>query len=200
MSAESTEIVGNFYDKYSSTNPIERRLLDGFLEVITELYHDRSPRTVLEVGCGEGHLATHLIRSGHRPEIFVACDLSLDTLDQNVDSGIDLLEASVYDLPFESDGFDMVVCCEVLEHLEDPGAGLSELARVSGDSVLLSTPWEPVWRALNIARGKYLRNLGNTPGHKQHFTRRSLLRFVGQELQVVAFRRPLPWTVLLGTP
>ncbi|MCA9691003.1 MAG: hypothetical protein KC636_15460, partial [Myxococcales bacterium] len=91
-------------------------------------------------------------------------------------------------------------CCEVLEHLEDPAAGLAELARVARGHVLLSTPWEPAWRAMNVARGRYLRALGNTPGHIQHFSRRGLLRLAQTRLDVVAVRRPLPWTVLLGTP
>jgi hypothetical protein len=47
-------------------------------------------------------------------------------------------------------------------------------------------------------RLKYLAELGNTPGHLQHFSRSGLRRLVAAELQIVAERRPLPWTVLLG--
>jgi hypothetical protein len=67
-------------------------------------------------------------------------------------------------------------------------------------AVLLSTPWEPVWRLLNLARGRYVRDLGNTPGHVQHFGRRALVRLAEARLRVVAVRRPLPWTVILGEP
>ena len=64
--------------------------------------------------------------------------------------------------------------------------------------MLLSTPREPLWRALNVLRGKYLRDLGNTPGHVQHWSAEGLLALARTELRVVAERRPLPWTVVLG--
>jgi ubiquinone/menaquinone biosynthesis C-methylase UbiE len=106
---------------------------------------------------------------------------------------------SAYELPFEDASFDLVVCCEVLEHLEHPGRGLAEAVRVAKKAVLVSTPREPLWRVLNVARGRYLRDLGNTPGHVQHFGRRSLVRLVESRLRVVETRTPVPWTVVLGS-
>jgi len=94
----------------------------------------------------------------------------------------------------------LVVCSEVLEHLEYPQRGLSEIARVAEKGVLLSTPWEPVWRLLNLARGKYVMNVGNTPGHIQHFSRQGLIKLAQTHLEVVNKRTPLPWTIILGVP
>src|SRR5690606_37782612 len=99
-----------------------------------------------------------------------------------------------------SASFDVVVCCEVHEHLDEPARGLAEIARVARERVLISTPWEPVWRALNMARGKYLRDLGNTPGHVQHFSRADLRRLAATRLNIHEPRTPLPWTVILGAP
>jgi SAM-dependent methyltransferase len=113
---------------------------------------------------------------------------------------IEFAEASLYDLPFEDGSFDLVLCCEVLEHVERPREALAEVARVGRDFVLISTPWEPVWRVMNMARGKYLRDLGNTPGHIQHFGRGDLIELAETRLEVVSIRRPLPWTVILGKP
>jgi ubiquinone/menaquinone biosynthesis C-methylase UbiE len=192
-------IVGNVDDKYDTRNPIARRLVAGFLRAVGELYASRRPRTVLEVGCGEGRLADHLLRNYPRPERFAACDLE-DARAPMIDPAIEFQRASIYDLPFADASFDLVVCCEVLEHLERPAEGLAELARVSAGAVLLSTPWEPVWRLLNLARGRYVRDLGNTPGHLQHFSRRQLVALAERELEVRAVRRPLPWTVILGAP
>ncbi|MCB9567393.1 MAG: class I SAM-dependent methyltransferase [Myxococcales bacterium] len=197
QSAEGV-IVGNVDDKYDTRNPIARRLVDGFLRAVGDLYADARPRTVLEVGCGEGRLADHLL-GRHRPARFAACDL-VDARGPGCDPAIEFTAASIYALPYADREFDMVICCEVLEHLERPAAGLAELARVADHHVLLSTPWEPTWRLLNLLRGRYLRDLGNTPGHLQHFTRRQLVRLAGGALEIEAVRRPLPWTVILGGP
>ena len=196
---DADNVVGNVYDKYGTRNPIARAMMSGFLDAVTSLFDQAAPTSVLEVGCGEGRLAHHLVtRATRRPERFLASDVSLGNRAPDLDGGIEWREASIYELPFETNSFDLVVCCEVLEHLEHPAEGLAELSRVANEKVLLSTPWEPVWRALNMARGKYWRDLGNTPGHIQHFTRRGLLELARRQLDIRAVRRPLPWTVLLG--
>ena len=193
-------IVGNVYDKYGTRNPIARAIMGGFLRSVTELYKQVGPASVLEVGCGEGRLAQHLVRNGGRPSRFVATDLEIAAIDPRLDPLIQVQAASVYELPFESASFDLVVCCEVLEHLDAPEAGLAEVARVARRGVIVSTPREPLWRALNVLRGRYLGDLGNTPGHVQHFSRRGLERLVCKQLRVVERRSPLPWTMLLGEP
>jgi ubiquinone/menaquinone biosynthesis C-methylase UbiE len=193
-------VVGNVYDKYGSRNPIARLLMRNFLEAVTDLYARSSPRSVLEVGCGEGHLAQHLIVHGGRPERFEATDIDTSRVVPEIDPLITVREASIYDLPYEDDTFDLVVCCEVLEHVERPAEALAEVARVASRRVLVSTPWEPVWRMLNVMRGRYLRDLGNTPGHIQHFSRSALERLASTRLRVLSRRRPLPWTILLGEP
>ena len=199
MNAAEANAVGNAYDKYGTKNPIARWLMQGFLDAVSELYVAAEPREVLEVGCGEGRLAAHLV-STRRPDRFVATDLSLERIDPQLDEFIETREASAYELPFERDSFDTVVCCEVLEHLEDPARGLAELARVARRRVLISTPWEPVWRAMNMARGKYWSRLGNTPGHIQHFGRRDLRQLAASQLRLLEMRTPVPWTILLGEP
>jgi len=196
--ADAGNVVGNVYDKYRTRNPIARRLMQGFLDAATELYRVAAPRRVLEVGCGEGELALHLWQQGPRPEHFEICDVDLGRLRPGLPEAIAAREASIYALPWPDDAFDLVVCCEVLEHLRTPSEGLAELARVARHHVLLSTPREPLWRVLNMARGHYLGELGNTPGHVQHWSRRGLGRFARAELRLLAERRPVPWTLLLG--
>ena len=199
MKVDVGNVVGNAEAKYDHPNPIARRLVAGFKRAVGDLYLRTCPESVLEVGCGEGLLADSLIRL-RRPASFEACDVDLSRLAPGLDPGLSFQTASIYQLPHADRSVDLVLACEVLEHLEDPAAGLRELARVARRAVLISTPWEPVWRALNLARGRYVRALGNTPGHIQHFSRRALLRLAETRLRVVDVRRPLPWTVILGEP
>lgn len=196
----SDNIIGNVYDKYGTRNPIARYLMQGFLDSVTRLYSETSSSTVLEVGCGEGSLVSYLLENGPRPDHIEACDLNLTKLTDNLDPFIQFREASIYELPYPENSFDLVVCCEVLEHLEEPAKGMSELARVAKNYVIVSTPREPMWRLFNMARGKYLKQFGNTPGHIQHFSRSGLIHLAREQIAMEKILSPIPWTILLGTP
>jgi SAM-dependent methyltransferase len=109
-----------------------------------------------------------------------------------------MVQASALALPFADNTFDLVLAIEVLEHLPDPRQALLEIARVASDAVVISVPWEPVWRIGNVARGRYLAALGNTPGHIQHFSRRGLVALARACLDVDLVLRPVPWTMIRG--
>ena len=197
----TSQIIGNTYDKYETRNPIARFLMRGFFDAVDHLIQDRPSQTVLEVGCGEGHLLTRLLRSQViAPQRACACDLDLAHVTVDAHPSIEFQQASAYELPWPDNSFDLVLCCEVLEHLEDPHAAMRELARVAKHHILISTPWEPVWRALNLARLRYVATMGNTPGHIQHFGRSDLVQLCESSAHVIAMRKPLPWTMLLATP
>jgi hypothetical protein len=66
-----------------------------------------------------------------------------------------------------------------------------------GGHLLVSVPREPLWRALNMARGAYLRDLGNTPGHVNHWTKRGFTSLLSRHGDVIEARSPFPWTMLL---
>jgi hypothetical protein len=85
----------------------------------------------------------------------------------------------------------------VLEHVPDPEATLAEMARVARRRLLVSVPREPLWRGLNMARGAYLRDLGNTPGHVNHWSRRGFESLLSRYGTVEEARSPFPWTMLL---
>lgn len=187
--------TGNVVHKEATKNPIERRMVDGFANALQRSLPTSAQR-VLEVGCGEGRQLTAI---GQR---YPDADLiGLDLPDVELEEawgGVasHMIQASALDLPFGDNAFDLVMAIEVLEHLPDPERALQEIARVARDVVVLSVPWEPVWRAGNLARGRYIGDLGNTPGHIQHFTRRRFVTLVGRYLDVERVERPVPWTMV----
>ena len=91
----------------------------------------------------------------------------------------------------------MASAIEVLEHVPEPEATLSEMARVARRHLLVSVPREPMWRMLNLARGAYLREMGNTPGHINHWSKVSFHSLLSRYGAVQEVRTPFPWTMLL---
>jgi len=186
--------------KYRSRNPVTRVLVGGFLSAFDAAVRAARPRTVLEAGCGEGFLTQRLqvLAPG-------AAVLGLDESQGILEVAkrefptLILARGSIYELPCRDGAFDLVVACEVLEHLHDPGRALDELRRATSRHVLLSVPREPLWRILNVARGKYWPERGNTPSHVQHWSPRAFVELVERRFRIVQVRRPLPWTMILAT-
>jgi SAM-dependent methyltransferase len=196
----AAERGGNVYDKYGTQNPIARRLMSGFMADLDELIERAGAREAHEVGCGEGELSIRLAQRGIRVRGTDAFPQVLEEARRRaVDAGVEVdFEATpVEQLDPDRHAAELVVCCEVLEHLEDPRRGRDVLARLASPWLIASVPREPLWRALNLARLSYVRELGNTPGHLSHWSRRGFERFLGERFEVVEVRSPLPWTMAL---
>jgi 2-polyprenyl-3-methyl-5-hydroxy-6-metoxy-1,4-benzoquinol methylase len=192
--------AGNVYDKYASRNPIERRLVGRFLRTVRDLVSRSGAREAHEVGCGEGELSLMLARDGLRMRgSDVSGEVVAEARRRAAAAAVEVTyrPASIATLDPETDAAELIVCCEVLEHLLDPEAGLETIALLGRPWLVVSVPREPLWRALNVARGKYLAELGNTPGHVGHWSRADFLSFLRRRVDVVEARSPLPWTVAL---
>ena len=110
------------------------------------------------------------------------------------------VEGDLTALPFADDAFDLVVSTEVLEHLPEPEKALRELGRVSGGHLFLTVPHEPFFRAGNLARGRYVKRLGSTPGHLSTWSRRGFLRELEREVEPVRWASMFPWQGVLARP
>ena len=204
MTAGPAVPTGNTFDKYGSTNPVVRRLMSGFQRTLDELFAEAAPESVLDIGCGEGVLTERwAIGNGAHPPPGRVVGTDLDDPKLKAEwatrrrPNLQFEVMPVQELSFADDEFDLVAATEVLEHVDHPEAAVAEMARVARRWVLVSVPHEPLWRALNLARGAYVRELGNTPGHLNHWTRAGFVRMLAAHGQVVQTRSPFPWTMLL---
>ncbi len=206
-------VTGNTYDKYGSSNPAVRRMMAAFEHSLDELLALAEPRSLLDVGCGEGVLVHRWAeRLGTQTRV-----VGIDLEEESIQAGWAERQAPnleyrtmlpgratgpspadrVENLPFAENEFDLASAIEVLEHVPDPAHTVAEMARCAERHLLVSVPREPLWRMLNMARGAYWPQLGNTPGHLNHWSRRSFVRLLSRHGQVVEVRSPFPWTMLL---
>ena len=198
----ATEAVptGNTYDKYGSTNPVVRRLMAGFEGTLEELFRKADPQSLLDIGCGEAVL-THEWAQKLAPRRVVGLDLEDPAIqaewEQRQAPNLEYKIMKAENLPFADDEFDVATAIEVLEHVPDPAHTVAEMARVAQRWLLVSVPREPLWRGLNVARGAYIKDLGNTPGHVNHWSKRAFVALLSRHGEVVEARSPFPWTMLL---
>ncbi len=199
-------VTGNTYDKYGSGNPVVRRLMAGFERDLEELFAKAAPTSLLDVGCGEGVLVHEWAQ-----RLGSARVVGIDLEEESIQAGwrerqapnleYRVMEAGganpVENLPFADGEFDLACAIEVLEHVPDPEHTVSEMARCAERHLLVSVPREPLWRIVNMARGAYWPALGNTPGHLNHWSRRSFVELLSRHGEVVEVRSPFPWTMLL---
>lgn len=198
--SEEGVITGNTYDKYGSSNPLVRRMMSGFQLTLQELFDLADPRSLLDVGCGEGVLVHEWATQMDSRRV-----VGIDLEEPSIQAGwaarqapnLQYMVMRAENLPFAKDEFDLVSAIEVLEHVPDPEHTLSEMTRCAQRRLLVSVPREPLWRLLNMARGAYWPALGNTPGHLNHWSRRSFIALLSRYGEVAEVRSPFPWTMLL---
>jgi 2-polyprenyl-3-methyl-5-hydroxy-6-metoxy-1,4-benzoquinol methylase len=199
VDAEGT-VTGNTYDKYGSSNPVVRRLMGAFERTLDELFEQADPASLLDVGCGEAVL-THrwAMRLGDRRVVGIDLDDPLlhAEWERRQAPNLTYQVMKAEHLPFADGEFDVATAIEVLEHVPDPAHTVAEMARVASGHLLVSVPREPLWRGLNVARGAYVPDLGNTPGHLNHWSKRSFVKLLSRHGDVVQARSPFPWTMLL---
>ena len=197
----ATEVpTGNTFDKYGSENPVVRRLMSGFHGTLDDLWRHAAPSSVLDVGCGEGVLTVQWAERLGDGRV-VGIDLEDAELraewTKRERPNLEFRAEEATRLSFADDEFDLAAAIEVLEHVPEPEATLAEMARVARGHLLVSVPREPLWRGLNMARGAYWRDLGNTPGHVNHWSKRGFVSLLSRYGAVEEARSPFPWTMLL---
>jgi SAM-dependent methyltransferase len=78
-------------------------------------------KTVLEVGAGAGRFTELLVKGGgliHSVDLSVAVEVNKENI--GTADNYQIAQASVYELPYPNDAFDIVVCLGVIQHTPDP--------------------------------------------------------------------------------
>lgn len=144
---------------YWSKNIIERFIWQSKLTTVKKILKTIPYQRVLDVGCGDGELL-RTIRSASR---YTGIDISptqiaymrshMKELRRLHTGPISLLRSDAIPLPFPSQSFDLVLACDVLEHVLDPLRLIKDIKKVLKPKgfALLSIPNEPLWEVMRLA-------------------------------------------------
>ncbi|HSD98592.1 MAG TPA: class I SAM-dependent methyltransferase [Patescibacteria group bacterium] len=192
------EVTDNFR-KHTHRNPIQRFLLDNFYKHVFRLLKLVPNGSILDVGCGEG-FTLHKLQEAHIGKKLEGIEYQEKAIKLGKKQYPDLLikQGSIYELPYKDSAFDLVLCTEVLEHMEDPKKALAELVRVSKKYILLSVPNEPFFMLAQLLRGKNWSRLGNDIEHINHWSFLGFQKFVSEKIKIQAISIPFFWTIILG--
>jgi len=103
-----------------------RRIIQHLVEKICTTLKNPNPR-ILDVGCGTGANLKMLAAHGRAEGV----DISSQAVDFCRERGLDSVKlGAIEQLPYESGSFELVTALDVVEHLDDDVAGLSEMRRV----------------------------------------------------------------------
>ncbi len=184
---------GNFR-KYTSKNPLMRRVIDGFLCDVESMVGSVDAKTVLDAGCGEGFVLSRL-----NEKRLVGVDISRGALGmaRHNSPGTSLACGDIYHMPFKPQNFDLVMAMEVLEHLREPEKAIAELSRLSKRYCLFSVPNEPYFSIMDLLRGKNISRLGSDIEHVNHWSEKSFTDMVSKNFDIISVRKPFPWTIVM---
>jgi ubiquinone/menaquinone biosynthesis C-methylase UbiE len=210
MSGKITYNRGNIA-KYQSRNPLKRKLIARFdlrmLQLLKQITSENSHMfsgkvvSLLDAGCGEGFIAEQIRQCFPKWNI-----TGVDGAEEAVlfarkhAKGVDFKVGNLYSLNFSDRAFDIVVCSEVLEHLDDPGKALKELNRVSKSLLLLTVPHEPWFRLGNLFALHNVFRLGNPVDHVNHWSYSEFQKFTKEQLSgfECKYETSFPWSICLA--
>lgn len=184
-------------EKHTTQNPISRFFLNNFKQLLLEQSKQLKPESILDVGAGEG-FTLEMFRKHNIGKTLEGIEYMDDALRlaKKLHPEVKIKKGNIYELPYQANKFDLVICTEVLEHLEKPKDALMELKRVAKKYLIISVPNEPTFTIQRILRGKNVMKLGAHPEHIQHWSASAFEKFVKELLTIKDVKTPLPWTMI----
>ncbi|MDG1729841.1 MAG: class I SAM-dependent methyltransferase [Algibacter sp.] len=189
----------DFSGKYENEGAIAKYLVNNYFKSVEKLLIKATQiNSAHEIGVGEGRSTSRLKKLVPNLSGSEFVEKLVEKAKLN-NPNTDIFQESVYELKYDNNNIDLVFLLEVLEHLDYPEIALKEIKRVSSNYLILGVPNEPLWRILNLCRFKYVRDFGNTPGHLNHWSKKSLIKLIEKEFgKVIAVETPSPWVIILA--
>lgn len=167
-----------------------------FYRRMIDLIRNEKIGSMIDVGCGEGHL-TNILGSFFEEN---GLNVRITALDNDSETimrvketypSLDVKHGDILDL----DGsYDLLLSSEVLEHLKDYHKAIRNCMRVS-PICIFTVPNEPWFRIANILRLKYFKRLGSTPGHLNNWSKKEFRRLLERKFGRVEVKTAFLWNI-----
>ena len=134
----------------------ERIICEHITKLKNEQLQGRALR-ILNIGCGTGRSTEYLMQFGEVVSLEYdqfCCQYTRDR------TGLDIINGSITELPFETKSFDLVVAYDVIEHVEDDNLAMREMKRVCNDGgiVMVTVPaFMSLWGQHDVINHHYRR-------------------------------------------
>jgi 2-polyprenyl-6-hydroxyphenyl methylase / 3-demethylubiquinone-9 3-methyltransferase len=167
----------------------------------------QTPSSVLDLGCGRGFYANAISKLGNNKIQVTALDNNYKYLEvakkSSQNTKIKFIEGDAENTGLSSNKFDVIICSELLEHVDNDNLVLNEVYRITkpGGVLLISVPnanypwlWDPVnWtieRLFNFHISEHIWWMaGIWAGHKRLYSEENLMK----KLKSSGFRVEMTW-------
>jgi ubiquinone/menaquinone biosynthesis C-methylase UbiE len=190
-------------NKYNCRHPFVVKRLDTFFQSVTEMMSGLNTGAMLSLGCGEGIdlRRIHDLSSQHADNYY-GLDFSLNALRMSLnildEIPFEPVCGDVSNLPLRLCSFDLIICLELLEHLQEPRKLLEEISRQFVGQCIFSVPNEPFYRLARMFLFRQnIRAFGNHPEHINHWSAGAFKHLLSKYFTVKRVDTPFPWTVVL---
>lgn len=162
-------------------NEIEKKhwWWEGRRELLRVILNNKKPKKILDVGCGTGETLSFMKTIFPKAELY-GIDTSKRAIRYSKQRGHkNILYSKAEKLPFKNNAFDVVMFLDVLEHIEDDQAVISEAKRVlkkNGIIIITSPGLSFIWSAHDTEQG-----------HKRRYTRREIRKLATNSGLTVSF-------------
>jgi 2-polyprenyl-3-methyl-5-hydroxy-6-metoxy-1,4-benzoquinol methylase len=179
--------------EYSSKNFLVNKLFWDRLSTSVALSGADKSKKILDMGAGAGHLIRLLIKKGVPPDNIYALDFNVNFLRlKKLYPGAHLSIGDLKNTGYSSGQFDVVFCLDVLEHIKDIEAALSELVRISkkGASLVVSIPKENFLYKVGrfLIKGRFSMESGPGSG-KHYYTDKELVSILKRRFKLVRVKK-----------
>lgn len=132
--------MNSWKEHYWYTVPVMKKRIETIIEVAQP-----EGKTILEVGCNEGFVSKALLENGASKVVPVDYNDEMVAKSREMFPGLETVKGDINNLQFPDQSFDIVLGCEILEHIWNPLKGASELFRIAREKVVITVPVGEYW-------------------------------------------------------